>query len=96
VQNRTFSVPPADLAALNDLIAESKLWQIYPQYWVNTSSGTICIDGVEVIMERVEQRQYRFSEANAQCTAPSSMLKVAAKMIDLAGMGNSDVADWLR
>jgi hypothetical protein len=94
-QDRTFPVSSADVVALNNLIAESKLWQIYPEYWVNTPSGTVCIDGVEMIMERVEQRQYRFSEANAQCTAPLALLRVAAKMIDLAGLGTSNVAGWL-
>jgi hypothetical protein len=95
VQEQTFSVKPADLMALNDLIARSKLWQIYPQHWVNTDPNTICIDGMQVMMERVQDRQYRYSEANAQCDAPDAMLKVAAKMIDLAGLGSSDVAGWL-
>lgn len=96
VQKRSFSVTPEDLDALNDLIAQSKLWQIHPQHWVDTDTNSVCVDGVQIVMERVEERQYRFSEANAQCTAPDTMLKVASKMIDLAGLSDSELAALLR
>ena len=96
VHEQIFSVRPSDLVALNELIVQSKLWQIYPEHWFDNDPNAACIDGVQVIMERVEDRQYRYSEANAQCTAPDAMLKVAAKMVDLAGLGATEVASWLK
>jgi len=88
-------VPTKALARLDALIGQSKLWEIYPQYW-QSPPGEICVDGVEMIMERASAQGYRFSEANTLCTAPSSMLAVAAQMIDIADPGDKQVAGWLR
>jgi hypothetical protein len=93
-ERRRFGVSPADLAALDGLVAKSKLWTIYPEYW-HLREGDICVDGVEMVMERATAEGYRVSEANAQCTAPASMLAVAAKMVDMADPGDTQVAGWL-
>jgi hypothetical protein len=91
-QKRRFSVRREDLARLDVLIAQSRLWRLYPEYW---ESEDICVDGVQLIMERATAEGYRFSEANAQCTAPRDYLEVAAQMIDMAGLGRTDAATCL-
>jgi hypothetical protein len=93
-ETRGRPVSAAAVARLDALISQSKLWGIYPQYW-QYPAGEICVDGVEMIMERASTQGYRFSEGNAQCTMPSSVLAVAAQMIDIADPGDRQVASWL-
>jgi hypothetical protein len=93
--DRAFSINQADLATLDGLIAGSKIWNLYPEFW-QAPKDSICIDGVEIVLERATPAGYRYSEANAQCTAPQSMLKIAGQMVAMAGLANSDVEGWLR
>jgi len=62
----------------------ARLWTIYPEHWVNSDGNSICIDGEQLVFERTDSNGYRFSEANAQCTAPSALLNVATEMIRMA------------
>jgi hypothetical protein len=94
-ERRRFSVSPARLAALDDAIERAGIWKIQPEFW-QTPEGEICVDGVMMIMERVDARGYRFSEANAQCSAPGPMLNLAAQMIALANPSDAKIATWLR
>jgi len=100
-ERRTFTVTASDLATFNQLIDESMLWRIYPQHWVSSeaqiSSGTVCIDGVQLIMERVTDLGYRYSEGNAICPGvPLRALQLVDHMIDMAGLGKSEVHYWIR
>lgn len=82
--DRTFRVSAKDMAALHDAIASAKLWTIGPEeHWF--VKDDICIDGEQLVFERTDAGGYRFSEANAQCTAPPAVLAVARKMIQLSG-----------
>ena len=49
------------------------------------SDEYICIDGEEMAFERANADGYRLAAANAQCGAPSELLQVARKIIELAG-----------
>jgi len=82
-----FSVSGVDVQELEALIAKSKLWEIYPQFWQSTATGpgAICLDGMTVIFETVSSAGYRYSEGNAQCTLAPAQLAVAAKLMRMAG-----------
>jgi len=64
-ERHAFTVTASDLLSLNQLIAESNLWEIYPQHWVR--EGAVCIGGAQLIMERVTEAGYRYSEGDAIC-----------------------------
>ncbi len=92
---RHFVPTPEEMARLDALIAQAGIWTIYPEHWVLRETGNnVCIDGVPTVLERLSEEGYRYSEANAQCTAPSGFLKVAAEMIEIAGLGDI-VPTWL-
>ena len=92
-ERRRLDLPAAEIDDLDRRIVGSKLWTIYPEFW--HAPASICVDGVNVILERVTAAGYRFSEGNAPCTAPADMLRFAAQMIDLADPGDARVASWL-
>ena len=94
-QRRRRDVPAPEVEDLDRKIAGSRLWKIYPEFWQARGSDSVCVDGVYVILERVTAAGYRFSESNAQCTAPSDVLQVAAQMIDMGDPGDARVASWL-
>ena len=72
---------------LEALIAKSRLWEIYPQFWEATPTGprVVCVDGMTVIFEKVSPAGYRYSEGNAQCTLAPAQLAVAAKLMRMSG-----------
>lgn len=83
---RQFRVGRRDLAELRSLIAQSRLWQIHPQYWGYADpENWVCVDGMEFVFERLDAQGYRFSTSNAQCTMPDDIRSVAAKVIGMAG-----------
>jgi hypothetical protein len=97
VEQRRTAIPADELANLDALVAKSNLWKTYPEYWVfGKEANEICLDGVELIVERATADGYRFSEGNAQCTAPRSMLLLAAEMIRLAHSRGSPIEGFLR
>ncbi|THD35577.1 MAG: hypothetical protein E7773_10710 [Sphingomonas sp.] len=84
--DREFRVSAKDMALLHDRIAQAKLWTIGPEeHWVFTNPNDICIDGEQMVFERRDASGYRFSEANAQCTAPPAVRDVARAIIELSG-----------
>lgn len=91
-ERRRFAVSQRDLAQLDLLISQSRLWGVYPEHWVFTDDS-ICFDGVEAILERADSGGYRFSQANLQCTAPSDYHAVVAHIIAISR--ERDLARWL-
>lgn len=83
--DRTFHVAAKDMASLHARIATAKLWRTGPEEHWPLNDGDICIDGEQLAFERLDAGGYRFSEANAQCTAPPAVLAVAQTMIELSG-----------
>lgn len=84
--DRSFRVSAAQLAALRTRIAAAQLWKVAPQeHWASKDEVDICLDGEQLVFERVDTLGYRFSEANAQCTAPPALLEVARAFIELSG-----------
>ncbi|MDB5677500.1 MAG: hypothetical protein JWM94_502 [Sphingomonas bacterium] len=82
--DRTFRVSAKDMALLRTRIAAANLWSIGPEeHWY--VKDDICLDGEQLAFERLDADGYRFSEANAQCTAPPVLLVVAQTMIELSG-----------
>ena len=84
--DRTFRVSAEDMKALHDQIAATKLWNLVPQeHWVSNDPNDICIDGEQLVFERLDAGGYRLSEGNAQCTIPPSVRDVARTIITLSG-----------
>ena len=85
-RGRSFRVSSASMNLLHARIKEATLWEGGPEtQWVHRDEGLICIDGYQMIFESVDARGYRLSEANAQCSAPSSLLALARHIIDASG-----------
>jgi hypothetical protein len=83
----SFRPSAEQMRELRAKIVAAKLWRIYPQHWVNDD---ICIDGEQLAFERLDAEGYRFSEANAQCTAPEEVIEVARAMIRMAGVRRAE------
>ena len=88
-----FSVSRVEFETLEQNIRQARLWEIYPQFWVMSDPESLCIDGMELMFERVDSSGYRFAHANAQCTAPDALKEVAATIVDIAGVPH--VRNWL-
>jgi hypothetical protein len=85
---RSFRVPRADMerflgeaASAGILVRPRQGWQI--------SDDVICLDGEEVLIERVDADGYRAAGANAPCTAPPEFLLVARQIVEFADADNA-------
>ena len=76
-----FAPTQEQMDELRAKIGAAKLWSLYPEHWINDD---ICVDGEQMVFEKVDQQGYHFSEANAQCTAPAALLEVGRLMIRIA------------
>jgi len=85
VTERRFTPTIEQMAHLRAKITEAKLWTMYPEHWIG-GENDICVDGEQMVFERADGEGYRFSEANAQCTAPAPLLEVARMMIGISGV----------
>lgn len=84
--DETFRVSATKMKVLRERIVQAKLWSVgSEEHWVFTDEDAICVDGEKLVFERVDADGYRFSEANAQCTAPPALLEVARTMMLLSG-----------
>jgi hypothetical protein len=84
--DRTFRVSAKDMALLQERIVAAKLWTAgTEEHWVFTDGDDICLDGEQLVFERRDADGYRFSEANAQCTATPALLAVARTIMELSG-----------
>lgn len=82
-----FVVSAAKMKQLHAAIADAQLWKSPRQSWsLPAGSNDICIDGEEMLFERVDVSGYRVAGANAQCEAPGKLIAVAQKMIDFSGV----------
>lgn len=90
---RYFTVGRARFDALRQTFERARLWHIYPEFYQMTGDN-ICVDGMELIFERADANGYRFSTANAQCTAPPAMIEAAAALIELSR--ERRVLHWLQ
>jgi len=86
IDEKRFFASSEEVKQLQSLITDAGLYEFYPEFWEFTDEeDTICIDGMQIILERRDHKGYGVSIANAQCTAPSEVLAIAQKFIDLAG-----------
>jgi len=92
-QRRRVSV--ADLAKLDALVRTSGLWATSPEFWQRLD-GAVCLDGMEVTLERATAEGYGISEANLPCYVPQSMLGIAVEMVRIADPGDREVLGWLQ
>lgn len=84
--SRIFRISAADMAEFHEQTSSAKLWELYPEHWLSSDGNDICIDGEQLVFERVDERGYRFSEMNAQCAAPRGAINAARFLLDKAGM----------
>lgn len=81
---RSFSVSDADWRHLNELALSPRLFQHYPEFWESSNPGEICIDGVAVVLERLNADGYKLSEANVSCAAPTEFVALVQELIRLS------------
>lgn len=82
---RDFRIARGDFDRLRAQAAEAGLWSSHPQFWRNPDPQVICVGGNELLFERVDAQGHRVAVTNAQCSAPSALLAVAARFFDIAG-----------
>ena len=85
IDEKRFLVNSKEVEQLQTLIADAGLYEFYPEGWEYSNGDTICIDGIQILLERRDHTGYGVSMANAQCTAPSEVIAIAQKFIDIAG-----------
>ena len=86
IDEKRFVVNSKEVEQLQTLIADAGLYEFYPEVWeYSNNEDTICIDGMQILLERRDDTGYGVSMANAQCTAPSEVIAIAQKFIDMAG-----------
>lgn len=79
-----FPVSRAQMARLRAAIEAARMFTLYPEFWRSPDGDEICVDGMELIFERVDANGYRFSTANAQCNAPPAMRDAAYILFEIA------------
>lgn len=84
IERRSFFVSRAKTRDFDALVGRVGLWRQPRQGW-SMSEDDICLDGEEMLFERIDLNGYRAAAANAQCTAPGDLLLVAQRIIELAG-----------
>src|SRR5207253_5029194 len=65
----SFSVSRGQMDRLRAAIREARMFTLFPEFWRSANGDDICVDGMELIFERLDAEGYRFSTANAQCNA---------------------------
>lgn len=74
--------------SMDNLLAKFKragLWRTFPEFWESNDPQFVCLDGIDLVFERLTEAGAGFSVANAQCTAPQDVLDAAREMIVLSG-----------
>jgi hypothetical protein len=89
-----FSVSRAQMERLRAAIGEARMFTLYPEFWRSPNGDDICVDGMELIFERIDADGYRFSTANAQCNAPAAMRRAALILFQIARA--PELERWLR
>jgi len=89
-----FPVSRAQMARLRAAIEAAHMFTLYPEFWQSRNANEICVDGMELIFERVDAVGYRFSTANAQCNASAAMRDVALILFEIARA--PELRQWLR
>lgn len=85
-EERRFNVPAGDMAALDKILAEKKILNDPREFWRRKDDADrICLDGVEVILERVTADGYSFSAANVSCAVTEDFYLFAKAMAHTAG-----------
>lgn len=81
---RSFRASHRDVQEIVRIAEEGRIWSIHPQFWVLADPDDICIDGIDVVLERVDSAGYRFSQANVSCAAPHAFRRIAERMFEIA------------
>src|SRR5690606_625905 len=80
---RSFRVSRAEMERFLGEAARAGILVQPRQGWV-TPDDVICIDGEEVLIERVDANGYRAAGAHAQCAAPMEFLRAARQIVEFA------------
>ena len=84
IERKRFWLSQRDFSEFKKASDDSGLWGAHPEFWVFKNENDICLDGMEVLLERLDADGYRFSNANTSCTSPAGMNRLAEKMVELA------------
>jgi len=80
---RVTHIPAAEMVELEAAARRARLWETSPQFW-RTDDDAICVDGEEMIFERLITSGYSVAQANAHCEAPGAIVLVARTIFELA------------
>jgi hypothetical protein len=86
-----FRAREAEFVELVDAIRSAGLFQKPHEVWTLVDPQTICVDGNQLLFERLDQEGYVTSAANAQCGAPAGMIEAARIMIDMADAEEAEI-----
>jgi hypothetical protein len=81
-QDRKRELTPTEVKRLADAVAASDLWKYYPEE-VAAEEGGICLDGIQVVLERRNAQGHSFSHANISCAATKGFRAVMDQMLEI-------------
>jgi hypothetical protein len=82
-KRRSISLSAAQLAILDQKIAASGIWKFYPEAF-NQGEDEVCLDGIEVVLERNSAKGHQYSNANIVCSVSSGFINVMREILALA------------
>jgi hypothetical protein len=85
-----YRISPVQMAELDRRATALDLWK-FPR---GGFEGEACIDGLEMVFERVGADGYRYTHANAQCTAPAGLRAFTTAWLEIAGV--REFRSWLQ
>ncbi|GGY92403.1 hypothetical protein [Novosphingobium colocasiae] len=85
-EKRGFAISRPAFEALKSEAAQKGILNLPRQGWeLSSDPETICMDGEDVLIERVDARGYYATGGNSWCSAPAYFLEFAARIIRLSG-----------
>jgi hypothetical protein len=81
----SFSATSEELRELDRLADKAGMFDEAVQIWpFPKDTNTICVDGVQLMFERLDANGYRVAIANYPCSATEEVLGVANKFVEIA------------
>lgn len=84
IERRYFSAKPYEIEGLQKEIDDAAIFKFYPEFWVSTDKDSICIDGIQLVMELLDATGHKISVSNTPCTAPAKVRAIASKFVEIA------------
>jgi hypothetical protein len=96
IENRRIAWRTAAYEDFQSVVMAAHPWDVPDDKWVTPKrKDEICLDGTEVILERLDRRGYAICQGNLSCDAvPEGVLALFSTMIRIAQLKNQTGGVW--